>query len=55
MDASVSLSFGFEDQSLFDQTIDEYARAVERGELSEDEAIRDATALVLGMLLMRIA
>jgi hypothetical protein len=46
------LRVAFTDDGLLDRTLDEYMAAVERGYLTEAEAVEDMTALALGMLVI---
>jgi hypothetical protein len=43
----------FADDDLLDRTLDEYMAAVERGDLTEAEAVEDMTTLALGMLVIQ--
>ncbi|HEY6340170.1 MAG TPA: hypothetical protein VIY49_01650 [Bryobacteraceae bacterium] len=51
---SVRLRVVFADQALLDQTVARYIAAVERGEMTDAEAVEDLTALTLGMLTIEI-
>jgi hypothetical protein len=47
------LRVAFADEELLDRTLEEYIAAVERGEMTEAEAVESMTALALGMLVTR--
>jgi hypothetical protein len=47
------LRVAFADDGLLDQTLEEYIAAVERGEMSEAEAVESMIALALGMLVIQ--
>lgn len=49
---SVSLRVAFAEDGLLDRTLDEYMAAVERGDMTEAEAVEDMIALALGMLVI---
>lgn len=50
MASDLTLLLSFEDPDLLNDSLEEYACAVKRGEMSEEDALSNAQALALGML-----
>jgi hypothetical protein len=51
---SIGLRVVFADETLLDQTVEQYIAAVELGEITDAKAMEDLTALALGMLTIEI-